>query len=138
MKALRDRIHQATPFAKVVSRWIDGHSNDSPFYDPEDDRMEHYAIEDLEDVANADVVIHCTETPESSPHYLSGGRHVEFGAAYIMGKLNILLGPKEHVFHSLPGVLCLNNEQQLFDALERWDDRERIRAAHSFVQGEAV
>ena len=66
------------------------------------------AQEDLVDLINSDVLINFTEKP-SSPHG-RGGRHVEFGFAMCMLRLHqlkavIVLGPRENVFHALPGVL---------------------------------
>lgn len=60
------------------------------------------AREDWEDVISSDIVISFTEQPRSSSG--KGGRHVEFGAAMALGKRCIVVGPRENVFHCLPGV----------------------------------
>lgn len=79
----------------ITSRWLDGR------HDGVDDAQ--CAKDDFEDVKSADVVISFTEEPRCATR---GGRHVEFGLALAWGKPCIMIGDKkEHVFHSLPGVM---------------------------------
>lgn len=89
---------------EVTSRWIDHHGgkylgsftveqlNDDPEY------CAHIARVDLNDLAAADVVISFTGRGGK------GGRHVEFGLAVARGKRLIVVGPREHVFHTLSEV----------------------------------
>lgn len=85
----------------VTSRWIMG------LHAATDDRLEEHAIltrrfamEDLEDVHNADCCISFTEPARTGP--TRGGRHVEFGAALAWGKRCYVIGHRENVFHYLP------------------------------------
>ena len=62
-----------------------------------------FALDDVADLQDAEVVISFTETPRSG--HSRGGRHVEFGMALAWGKRLIVIGPRENVFHTMPGVL---------------------------------
>jgi hypothetical protein len=62
-----------------------------------------FAIEDWADLRAADVVILFAEPPGSTSG-TRGGRHVEFGMAYALGKRCHVVGGRENVFHLLPGV----------------------------------
>jgi nucleoside 2-deoxyribosyltransferase len=62
-----------------------------------------FALDDWEDLRSADVVVSFTEAPRASSTS-RGGRHVEFGMAYALGKPCIVVGYRENVFHLLPGV----------------------------------
>lgn len=79
---------------EVTARWV---------YGGEDglDR-EGIAQLDYDDVSAADVCLSFSE-PYGSYHK-GGGRHVEFGLAYAMGKQCALIGERENVFHHLPGI----------------------------------
>lgn len=58
------------------------------------------ALMDEEDVKSCDALLVFTdEVPQGR-----GGRHVEFGMARALGKRIVLIGPKEHIFHYLPGI----------------------------------
>lgn len=93
----------------VTSRWLEQSSR--PDCDrlpdgrsriaPPDDR-EAFAVQDIEDVHAADIVVSVTETEDAKSS--RGGRHVEFGAAYAWGKRLVVIGCRENVFHHLPGV----------------------------------
>lgn len=90
----------------VTSRWLDGsHEVGGDGLSVEAARADHerFAREDWEDVTTADVVISFTEPPRSKPG--RGGRHVEFGVAMALGKLCVIIGPRENVFHCLPGIV---------------------------------
>ena len=60
-----------------------------------------FALDDAADLQDAEVVISFTETPRSG--HSRGGRHVEFGMALAWGKRLIVIGPRENVFHTMPG-----------------------------------
>ena len=62
----------------------------------------------------ADLLVFFSEAAESGDRG-RGGRHVEFGMAYAMGKSIIVIGDRENVFHSLPGVIVAKN----------WEDARR-------------
>jgi hypothetical protein len=63
----------------------------------------HFVKEDCEDVCRAECVISFTEPPRSTLG-TRGGRHVEFGLAVAWGKILIVVGYRENLFHYLPLV----------------------------------
>ena len=93
----------------VTSRWIQGDHQvtDEQLLDvgPEADHEQRirFAEEDVLDLKAAQVVISFTEPPRAGPS--RGGRHVEFGMALSMGKVCMVVGHRENVFHCLPNVL---------------------------------
>lgn len=94
----------------VTSRWINGDHklvNDSMFLPGDEKIAEGFAVEDYEDLLEAECVISFTEPQRSTNS--RGGRHVEFGIALGLGKHNVIVGPKENVFHYMPGVKVANS-----------------------------
>lgn len=99
----------------VTSRWLNGaHQVDDagqPIGDEgerlvegrEDERRlarelrNRFAVEDVEDVRQADILVAFTEQPRSVAS--RGGRHVEFGLALALGKRMWIVGPRENLFH---------------------------------------
>lgn len=63
---------------------------------------EHAQI-DLDDIRRSDWVVSFTVDPTSTTK--RGGRHVEFGLGYALGKRMVVCGPHENIFHYLEGVL---------------------------------
>ena len=102
---------------EVTSRWIDGNHqvDDSGLsrLSPPEQRIQ-FAQEDVEDLLAADCVISFTEEPRSTNS--RGGRHVEFGLGLGRGKLLIVVGPRENVFHCLPEV----------EVFETWPEVARL------------
>ena len=85
---------------EVTSRWLlGGHQAEND--DPE--RMAEFALDDHQDLLAADWVVSFTEEPRQSSTS-RGGRHVEFGLAFGLGKRLVVVGWKENVFHALPSV----------------------------------
>ena len=94
----------------VTSRWLKGlHSLPGGAkleyaveqLDPEvRHKIEEFAFEDVADVLEADLVISFTETGPTP----RGGRHVEFGIAYAVGKKLWVVPGRENIFHWLPKV----------------------------------
>lgn len=80
----------------VQAEWITGahHNTDSA----------QCAIIDYEEVLGADIVISFTEPPGEVAGRGRGGRHVEFGIAFALGKRCIVVGHRENVFHHHPVV----------------------------------
>jgi hypothetical protein len=101
MRVIRDQLVQLGH--EVTSRWIDQHGgedlapiegvglNTSPGV------YVKFAYKDLDDVDAAETVVHFTGGGR-------GGRHTEFGYALARGKALVLVGEREHVFHSLPSI----------------------------------
>jgi nucleoside 2-deoxyribosyltransferase len=70
-----------------------------------DDTDEFYretALLDFEDIDRADAILFIAEDPHVG--IPRGGRHVEFGYAMGKAKQILVIGPKENVFHYIPGV----------------------------------
>jgi len=93
----------------VTSRWIDCHTDIvgehgvscTPEQLNEDTaNCAMLAMHDLSDIDDADTMISFTAEQDGT----KGGRHVEFGIGLAMGKRMILVGPRQHVFHTLPEV----------------------------------
>lgn len=79
---------------EVVSRWV---------YGGEDGLSDRDIAElDLEDVRKADIVMSYTALRGAATP--GGGRHVEFGYGYALGKRSVIIGERENVFHHLPDV----------------------------------
>lgn len=109
MQGVRDVLN--TLGHEVTSRWIDCHTDvtgdftSSFTYDFLNDQPEKcgpLGEHDLADVAAADAVISFTYPPGEDGG--KGGRHVEFGYGLALNKRMILVGPRQHVFHTLPSV----------------------------------
>ena len=62
-----------------------------------------FALDDYVDVLEADMLIAFSEEPRAGGAS-RGGRHVEFGMALAWGKLVVVVGPRENVFHTLQMV----------------------------------
>ena len=64
-----------------------------------------FAKMDVDDVEAADAIIGFTEQPGASDAAsVRGGRHIEFGYARRADKLLYVVGPRENIFHTLPGI----------------------------------
>ena len=101
MREHRERLKEVG--IAVTSRWLDEQGSlDGNM----DDKDEEFYIEtanvDLEDVCAANCLIFFAEDPRVGVR--RGGRHVEFGYAYALGKPVHVIGCKENVFHYLEGV----------------------------------
>ena len=104
---------------EVVARWVNGNHRwsseqqweEAQLGNPTTDSVS-FAWDDVDDINTADTVISFTELPNSG--YSRGGRHVEFGYALGMNhaalltlgvlKRMVIIGPRENVFHNLPGI----------------------------------
>jgi hypothetical protein len=80
----------------VTSRWLDRELTGVLIEGP---HMETWAVQDVEDVVLADVVLNCTLEPIGP-----GGRHSAFGMGLAFGKNLVIVGPREHIFHFMPQV----------------------------------
>jgi hypothetical protein len=107
MQGVRDVLQGALGI-EVTSRWIDCHTDvvgdftSSFTTEVLNDRPEDCAPlgqHDLDDIDAADAVISFTSDGTGK-----GGRHVEFGYGLALGKRCIVVGAREHVFHTLKQV----------------------------------
>lgn len=119
------RLEETGHFA-VNSRWLSG-AHEMPIssegvlrpelINPNDyatnplDMTADFALDDLSDVDDSDMVISFTE--EHTVGYNRGGRHVELGIALGLNKIVAVVGPRENVFHYLPSVEVFENLDQL-------------------------
>lgn len=105
---------------EVTSRWLAGnHQIDDAGLSAEAaiEDGTRFALEDWDDLMTADVCISFTEEPRSTSS--RGGRHVEFGAALAAGKVSIVIGPRENVFHCMPNVIVFPDWTAFGDVLTR-------------------
>lgn len=94
---------------EVTSRWLD--APDLPLGAGDDQSGASQAFTDFSDIEAADTVISFTDGALAR-----GGRHVEYGMAVAWGKRRVIVGPLEHVFHYLPGAICVGTPE----ALMKW------------------
>jgi hypothetical protein len=91
---------------KITSRWIDLHGGSLDKSIPPNvlnanpEVCTRFAETDFLDIVQSDMVISFTEKNPGG----KGGRHVEFGMAFALNKIIVIIGPREHVFHTLSGV----------------------------------
>lgn len=106
----------------VTSRWLDEETQagDTGAEGSVETRR-GFAEVDLHDLIAADAVVSFTEAPSAAP--ARGGRHVEFGVGWALGKVLIVVGHRENVFHCLREV----------EFAETWDDAKGIIALASAV-----
>jgi hypothetical protein len=79
----------------ITSRWLDNQE--------EGKSWDAVADMDIQDVHSADACVLYTE-PYGTP-VSGGGRHVEFGYALGAGKIVVVVGPHENIFHWHPSVV---------------------------------
>jgi nucleoside 2-deoxyribosyltransferase len=95
----------------VTSSWLEQQEDaiDSP-------DSPHLAALDLREIGECDVFVAFTDHP-GTPGAERGGRHVEFGAAAVLGKMIVICGPVEHLFHRLPNVVRVASVMRLLEHL---------------------
>jgi nucleoside 2-deoxyribosyltransferase len=88
----------------VTSRWLNGGHEweGTPDEAIPPDHAARFAIEDLDDIEAADILMCFTEPSRSGPS--RGGRHVEAGYAIAKHKTVICVGHRENVFYCLPQI----------------------------------
>ena len=87
---------------------VDGFSSCTRWLDGEPQDMAAIAAMDEADVRGCDILIAASEEPvEHSPYPFAsrGGRHIETGMALALGRLVVVVGPREPVFHHLARVI---------------------------------
>lgn len=93
----------------VTSRWLEEthKSTDDKLPNLTHEQHQFYALQDVEDVAAADVFVLFTDPSKTIVH---AGRHVEFGIA-VQRKIPIyVVGlERENIFHHLPQVTHFEN-----------------------------
>ena len=123
---------------EVTSRWLkEAASFNASIHDFTPANHMACAIDDVEDILNADVVVLFTidgDTPTKR-----GGRHFESGFAYGRGRKLIVCGPRENIFHYLPDVtVCPTFEevkQELLKIRYEQSRRRSPRSQQAMIQG---
>lgn len=122
MQGVRDVLSAAFGI-EVTSRWIDCHtdvvgdftSSFTPeFLAEHPEKCAPLGQHDIDDLLAADTCISFTSGGGGK-----GGRHVEFGVALALGLRLIVVGPREHIFHTLPQVEWFPNWPRLVMSLEQ-------------------
>ena len=107
-------VRTAVPDIRVVSRWHtqdEGEEGEADVLrDPVKGRV--YAQRDIDDIEACDVLVLFAEDPLQG--YPRGGRHVEFGYALALGKVIVVIGQRENIFHTLPEITVV---QTSWDAI---------------------
>ena len=98
----------------ITSNWIHGDhhlvpwefrkhwTNDLGTDDEIDPQARPIAIEDYDNLLKANTVVFFSQKPSNpAPR---GSRHVEFGIALRTGMDILVIGPRENLFHTMPGV----------------------------------
>lgn len=97
---------------EVTSRWLREKLNSkADLNDTSDDSNRYHAKLDVEDIDACDTFVLHTVSPLQPTK--RGGRHWETGYAYAKGKSIILCGPRENVFHYLPGIKQFDTWQEV-------------------------
>jgi len=110
MRHVRNKL-EAVGF-QVVSRWID-----VELFEGKEDKI--CASSDCRDLRSADYLLFFSDGPQATG---KGGRHVEFGIAWALGVPVLVIGPKENIFHSLPGVMHTDSLDQAIERLSHLTD----------------
>lgn len=89
---------------EITAQWI---------YNKEEGKTKtENAVMDMCDVEDADTLICFTHPREEGPQP-GGGRHVEFGMAAAQCKDLFIVGPREIIFHWLPGVTVFKDTEEM-------------------------
>lgn len=115
----------------ITSRWIDGGHELTKEGSTEAAQRERtrFAQEDWADMEAADTIISFTEEPRKTN--TRGGRHVEFGGALALGKLCIVIGWRENVFHCLPQVRFFETWEACRRNMQKAADERAFMTAHN-------
>lgn len=109
----------------VTSRWLlEGGVLKTNIVENEREGSLHVQTNDIEDINKADVVV--VFSPKKAFGNSTGGRHVEFGYALGVKKPLILVGFRENVFHWNPKVICVRTNEELFVALDMYNEGRKI------------
>jgi len=119
---LRDaRARLAALGYTVTSRWLDAGTAVPATARADDagagERLAAIAIQDLEDIRAADVVV--VYNPPEACAVGRGGRHVETGFALALDKPIVVVGARGNVFHWLPAIALVSDWAELEGWLER-------------------
>lgn len=124
------RIYIAAPFimketCRVYERVLReaGHIMTSRWHGLDGENLkdgDEWARKDIADVAAADALL--AVNPIEWMNAGTGGRHVEFGAALMLGKKIVIIGVRSNIFHHMSDVVLIDTCEweklgQVFNAL---------------------
>jgi hypothetical protein len=103
---------------EITSTWHkEDHAPDVQLVDVNPGRLKAYARRDLVEVRLCEVFLFLSESDQA--YNRRGGRHVEFGYALGYRKGIAVIGPRENIFHHIPGVY---HHKDLDEFIEEWND----------------
>jgi hypothetical protein len=100
MRAVADQL--AAQGCEVTSRWL---------WEDKGGETADQATMDLADIVRSDVLVFFAQ-PHGSANR-GGGRHFEFGYAWALGRLCLVVGGCEQIFCHLPGLIHVADAQEL-------------------------
>lgn len=128
MQTYREQLAQIG--IHVTARWVNGeHEKVDGIASRE--QSQQFALDDVTDLLAADILISFTEDPTAGTVGRGrGGRHVEFGMAWVIGKRRpmrlIVVGYRENVFHDLPEVEFFETWDECLNLLWRTADLDQM------------
>jgi hypothetical protein len=99
LRAIAEEMQRAG--LEVTSRWLHGSEPLRECDLGEHGRGAEIALNDFADLRAADI---CFAFTDGDGRFGRGGRHTELGIALALGLRTVIVGPREQVFHCLPGV----------------------------------
>ena len=115
MRRYRDELEREVSGAHVTSSWIDMHGGEleasltPAALSADPSRGWFFAAADLDDIDAADVLV--SFTGEGG----KGGRHVEHGYAMARGMRTVIVGHREHIFHTAPDTEVYASWQEFLE-----------------------
>lgn len=130
MRGVRTQLRQMGHL--VTSRWLD--QDTEMTFSPAailhaPPAAQSMARRDMADIEQAHMVINFTDGQPAR-----GGRHVEFGYALALGKRLSIVGPREHVFHTLGRAIWYPDWDTMRTEMETW----AVDMMHQLVEEDAV
>jgi len=101
MRGVADELEEAG--FKITSRWLESPRPLTAIEFEPGGVGGDLASMDLDDLRRSQMCLAFTEEAAVGPAG-RGGRHTELGIALGLGLKVILVGPREHIFHALPGI----------------------------------
>lgn len=112
---------------EVVSTWMSGPMEEWSLHNGMS-ALEHgrsEAVRDADEVGEADLVVNFTEDPTTA--WVRGGRHWECGYSYALGIDQLLVGPREIVFHCLAHMNQVDTWEEAKDYIREYQNDQQAR-----------
>lgn len=102
---------------QVISTWTEEAANGvCSLKDFEHNYHLEVSERDIREIDQCDILVLFTVDPDE--YTRRGGRHFESGYAYGINKRLVIIGPRENIFHYLPGVDVYDTWEQFVGTLE--------------------